>query len=205
VTRESGFITQYDVVAGGALALKSPDPVVLAGGFPIGIAVNPDGASVYVANRDSSNLSQYDVGAGGALTPKGTATVGTGLGPSGIAVRPTTIADLIASVEALDLPHGIENSLLKKLTGAQKKLDAGHLHGACGKLGAFVNQVRAQSGKKIDADDADELIAEATAVRESLGCGAGKKQGGSTRAVHSPRSSHGARLVSAPGRGVSRP
>jgi hypothetical protein len=177
---------------------------------PFFVAVSPDGESVYVTNFGEQdvtpgNVSQYDVGAGGALTPKGTATVGTGLGPSGIAVRPTTIADLIASVEALDLPHGIENSLLKKLTGAQKNLDAGHLHGACGKLGAFVNQVRAQSGKKIDADDADELIAEATAVRESLGCGAGKKQGGSTRAVHSPRSSHGARLVSAPGRGVSRP
>jgi hypothetical protein len=86
---------------------------------------------------------------------------------------PPTIADLIDSVEALELPRGIERSLVAKLTVAQRKLDADQLAGACRSLGAFVNQVSAQSGKKITADAAHQLTDEATAVRESLGCGGG--------------------------------
>jgi hypothetical protein len=82
-----------------------------------------------------------------------------------------TIADLIDSVEALDLNHGIENALLKKLTNAQRNLDADDLAGACDKLASFIAQVGAQSGKKIEAADADDLIAEAQAVRASIGCG----------------------------------
>jgi hypothetical protein len=87
-------------------------------------------------------------------------------------VSPTAaIDDLIESVEALDLHHGIENSLLKKLTNAQKNLDVDDIAGACDKLASFIAHVSAQSGKKIDADDADDLIADAEAVRESLDCG----------------------------------
>ena len=87
-----------------------------------------------------------------------------------VQVSVPTIADLVASVEALDLHHGIENSLVKKLTNAQRNLDRDDLSGACDKLGAFIGQVEAQSGRKIDADDASDLIAEAEAVRASLGC-----------------------------------
>jgi hypothetical protein len=83
----------------------------------------------------------------------------------------TTIADLIESVEGLDLASGTENSLLKKLTGAQKNLDADDTAGACDKLASFIAEVQAQSGKKIDAEDAEDLIADAEAVRDSLGCG----------------------------------
>ena len=76
----------------------------------------------------------------------------TGASVPGVAVDapapPATIAGLIVSVEELGLPHGIERSLLAKLDGAQRNLDADDLDGACGKLGAFINQVRAQGGKE---------------------------------------------------------
>jgi subtilisin-like proprotein convertase family protein len=84
---------------------------------------------------------------------------------------PTTIADLIESVEALNLKSATENSLLKKLTNAQKNLDADDTAGACDKLASFIAEVTAQSGKKIDTEDADALITEAEAVGESLECG----------------------------------
>jgi YVTN family beta-propeller protein len=172
----SDDVSQYDVGAGGALAAKATPTVPTAGG-PFGIAVSPDGESVYVANV-LGGVSQYDVGAGGALTAKSPPTVPAGTSPIAVAVRPTpsppaAIADLIDSVEELDLPSGPENSLLKKLTGAQRNLDAGDTDGACGKLASFINQVSAQAGKRIDAPDADELVAEAQAVRESLSCGGG--------------------------------
>lgn len=142
--------------------------------FALACAAPAAASDVYVANRFSDNVSQYDVGAGGALTAKTTPTVPAGDAPFGVAVRPTpTIADPIDSVEELQLPIGVEDSLLAKLTGAQRDLAAGNTDGACAKLAAFIHQVSAQSGKKIDADDAEELIAEAQAVRESLGCGGG--------------------------------
>src|SRR3954453_7181422 len=39
---------------------------------PVGVAVSPDGHSVYVANSDSDTVSQYDAGSGGALAAKTT-------------------------------------------------------------------------------------------------------------------------------------
>ena len=86
---------------------------------------------------------------------------------------PPTIEDLIDSVEGLGLPHGLERGLLKKLTGAQRNLDADDLAGACDKLASFISHVGAQSGKKTATAEAKELIHEASAVRESVGCGGG--------------------------------
>ena len=81
------FVSQYDVGAGGALAPKSP-ATVPAGDKPVGVAVSPEGGSVYTANQCSDDVSQYDVGAGGALAPKSPATVPAGDVASGVAVSP---------------------------------------------------------------------------------------------------------------------
>jgi len=70
--------------------------MVAAGDVPIGVAVSPDGRSVYVANEgtgepgeDIPGVSQYDVGAGGKLSPKNPATLAVGLGhPRAVAVSP---------------------------------------------------------------------------------------------------------------------
>src|SRR5436190_2152195 len=78
-------VSQYDVGAGGALSPKSP-PTVAAGYGPFGVAVNPDGDSVYVGNLGSDTVSQYDVGAGGALSPKSPPTVAAVDNPFGVAV-----------------------------------------------------------------------------------------------------------------------
>ena len=81
-------VSQYDVGAGGLLAPLAP-PTVATGGAPQGVAVSPDGESVYVAGGFSpGSVSQYDVGAGGALSPKSPAFVDTGSLPQGVAVSP---------------------------------------------------------------------------------------------------------------------
>jgi hypothetical protein len=61
---------------------------VAFGGFPGGVAVSPDGQSVYVALASGGSVSQYDVGPGGGLSPKSPATVAAGNGPFGVAVSP---------------------------------------------------------------------------------------------------------------------
>jgi DNA-binding beta-propeller fold protein YncE len=180
VTYDSGVVAQFDVGVRepGGLTTKSP-ATVPAGNEPADVAVGPDGDSVYITNQ-SGGVSQYDVGPGGALSPKSPATVPTAANPLGIAVRKTmlgapppapTIGDVIASVQALGLPAGIEGALLAKLTRAQRDLDANNRGGACGKLGAFINQVKAHSAKRIAVADAQALTDQATAVSQSLGCG----------------------------------
>jgi len=89
-----------------------------------------------------------------------------------ITVVPLTIADLIASVSALQLPAGTNNSLLQKLTGAQKDLAKRNTSGACDKLASFIAQVTALRDKKIiPTRAANDLIEDAQGVRDSLGCG----------------------------------
>ena len=84
----SGQVSQYDVGPGGALSPKSR-PTVAAGDSPRGVAVGPDGQSVYVANFASpGSVSQYDVGAGGELLPKSPPTVATPGFSEGVAVSP---------------------------------------------------------------------------------------------------------------------
>ena len=73
-------VSQYDVGAGGLLTAKSPATVAASGPGPFGpqgLAVSPDGSSVYVANQSNNTVNQYDVGAGGLLTAKTPATVPT--------------------------------------------------------------------------------------------------------------------------------
>ena len=72
----SPTILLFDVGTGGTLAPKATPTLSLpGGGVPAGIAVSPDGQSVYVSFSglvppSSAGIAQYTVGAGGALTPK---------------------------------------------------------------------------------------------------------------------------------------
>jgi hypothetical protein len=79
------------------------------------------------------------------------------------------IQSLIAQVESLGLPHGTENSLLAKLNAALASVNRGDATSAKGQLGAFINEVSAQSGKKIPAQSAAALIASAQQIINALG------------------------------------
>lgn len=80
------------------------------------------------------------------------------------------LADLIALPKSFGLPKGPENSLSSKLENAQKSLEDGNTAAACGQLEAFINEVIAQSGKKLSVAQADQLSAAAAAIRAALGC-----------------------------------
>ncbi len=85
-------VSQYTVGTDGALTPMATTPTVAAGNGPEGIAVSPDGKSVYVTNLGATGpggVSQYTVGTDGALKPMATPTVTTGSGPFGIAVAPS--------------------------------------------------------------------------------------------------------------------
>ena len=80
------------------------------------------------------------------------------------------VTGLKLTVAGLGLPSGTANSLLSKLDNAIKQANAGNVKGACSALQDFINEVSAQSGKKISAIDAGNLIATANSLRGVLGC-----------------------------------
>ncbi|MDH5265210.1 MAG: HYR domain-containing protein, partial [Betaproteobacteria bacterium] len=81
------------------------------------------------------------------------------------------IADLIDLVYSFNLRRGIENSLDAKLRNLLSAAGAGNVTTACNLLGAFINEVQAQSGKAITTVQANQLISAANQARAALGCG----------------------------------
>jgi hypothetical protein len=80
------------------------------------------------------------------------------------------IANLLQQIESITPPPKFGGSLPNKLNSALASLQAGHTAGACGTLQGFINEVKAQSGKKLSTADATLLIAAATQIRAALGC-----------------------------------
>jgi hypothetical protein len=80
------------------------------------------------------------------------------------------IADLRAMVTGLSLHHGIATALNSKLQDALAALDVGDTASACDSLQAFLNQVRAQNGKKLTSAQAEGLTDAANDIRALLGC-----------------------------------
>ena len=75
------------------------------------------------------------------------------------------IANLTSQAAALGFQQG--TNLLQNVL---KSLANGNVGAGCNQLGAFINQVRAQTGKSLTAADAASLIQSATAARGALGC-----------------------------------
>ena len=79
----------------------------------------------------------------------------------------TALADYL---ETLGLPQGLENSLTSKLRNAARDCTRGKTNAACGKLGAFDNEVQAKTGNGITPAQAAILAAHSAAIQSVLGC-----------------------------------
>jgi dipeptidyl aminopeptidase/acylaminoacyl peptidase len=81
------------------------------------------------------------------------------------------ISDLKVLVTSLALPAGTTTSLQAKLNEALSAANGGDTASACTALNDFISQVRAHAGKKkLSAQDAQDLIAEAQRIQAVLGC-----------------------------------
>lgn len=76
----------------------------------------------------------------------------------------------MAMIEGFDPPlsKGMLRSFVAKLENALKDFEAGNTEDARDKLTAFINHARAQRGKALTADRADEMIAAARAIIAQL-------------------------------------
>ncbi len=120
----------------------------------------------------------------GSFFPIGTSTVScqasdstgnTAYGNFQIVVQaaPTQISNLVATIISFNLANGITKSLVAKLNSALAALTQAEREGsvaACNMLGAFVNEVQAQSGKQVTTAEAKQLIASANRIRAAMGC-----------------------------------
>ena len=80
------------------------------------------------------------------------------------------VNDLITLVRSFNLPQGTENSLITKLQCALAAIGVSDTATACVCLTSLINEAQAQSGKKLTADQASQLIHSATLIKADLGC-----------------------------------
>ena len=80
------------------------------------------------------------------------------------------VSNLQGTVTGFRLPKGLTTALNSKLNAVLDALDADDTAGACDSLQAFVNQVNAQTGKKLTAGQAASLLTQAQNIESTLGC-----------------------------------
>jgi hypothetical protein len=86
-----------------------------------------------------------------------------------------TVTVLGAAAQLAHLARAVKGvgpgtSLADKTAQAQSYLASGHIANACGTLGAFVNEVKTQSGMTIPPATARKLVADAQRIRAVLAC-----------------------------------
>jgi hypothetical protein len=108
----------------------------------------------------------------GTFTLECSATNGAGLSNEATAsytvLTPTQSIDRLRTTVTGYQLGTMEKPLVVSLEGAMKNLDQGDTAGAVDKLASFIAKVNAQSGKKIPAEQAAELAAQAQAIIASL-------------------------------------
>lgn len=87
-----------------------------------------------------------------------------------------TGAALLAFIEEMGLPQGVENSLVSKLENAIDSMEKGQYNAAANQLNAFINQVEAQRGKKIKEEKANALITAAQSIIDNISIDKGGKK-----------------------------
>ena len=81
-----------------------------------------------------------------------------------------SVVDLEDIVISLDLPQGLQTSLLAKLAAARRAIDAGRTRTACNLLAALASEVEAQSGKGLTTAQAELLLQTLRLIQTDLGC-----------------------------------
>jgi hypothetical protein len=83
---------------------------------------------------------------------------------------PQEISDLQDQIAGLGLPRGLTTALNSTLQDALDALAIDDTAGACDSLQSFLNQVKAQTGKKLTSAQAQQLTDGANDIRTQLGC-----------------------------------
>ncbi|MCG3201225.1 MAG: hypothetical protein NFCOHLIN_01091 [Gammaproteobacteria bacterium] len=62
------------------------------------------------------------------------------------------------------------SAISSTLTAAAASIESGNTGTACNQVDAFINKVKAQSGKKLTTAEAEQLLSSAIALKASMEC-----------------------------------
>jgi hypothetical protein len=173
----------YGVTAGGVPAELVTIDLATGAAKPVGPVVDPKGNIL-------SRIGSIEFGPDGKLyggltmwapilpnnliridpaTGKAEPVGDTGFSITGLTnTMPSSIEMLMAMVDSIDMHEGLRQSLLAKLNAALAALERERVKTARNILGAFINEVEAQSGKKLTEEQAEVLMEVALAILGSL-------------------------------------
>jgi hypothetical protein len=80
------------------------------------------------------------------------------------------LANLASSISRLGVQDGVRNSLLAKLSAASDSFARGLGASTCNQLKALLNEVSAQSGKKLTASQAAMIVESVQTIQAVIGC-----------------------------------
>ena len=163
-----------------APVLNVPSTITVNATSQQGTVVNYS-ATATDPDNPSSELTISCSPSSGSTFPIGTTTVNcsasdpagnTSVGRFSIVVNgaSTQTTNLIALTNSLNLAPGTQNSFDAKLQAVQSALNTNDTTTACSTLAAYINEVNAQSGKKLTTDQADQLIIAAEQIKAAMGC-----------------------------------
>jgi hypothetical protein len=158
-----------------APTLRLPDPIVVDASGPSGAIVN---FVVTASDPDDATGAPGCTPASGSLFAIGTTSVtcqstdthgNTGTGSFTVAVRGPSVSSLLSDLLALVTNVGPGNSLRAKVLSAQAAFAAGNSASCARSLQDLLSEVRAQTGKKISAQQAAAITTLTGRILAALG------------------------------------
>jgi hypothetical protein len=178
-----GAIAETPCLAGtfAANAGSTSCTTALAGSFVAGTGATqatPCAAGSYQPNEGQTSCILADPGFFVSTTgtiletpcPAGTTSDGLGNTSCHVISPAEQIHNLINTVNEMNLSYGMSTSLVAKLNTVIDSLSKGNCISATNELNAFINEVNAQSGKKISQAQANSLLSGAKNILDTRFC-----------------------------------
>ena len=124
-----------------------------------------------VVDSDGDGVPDADDNCDGVANPGQADIDGDGIGDACDPTDDRTAEQRLEALLAAAGNAGPGKSFRAKLTNALASLQRGDVAGTCDKLVSFEEQLGAQAGKHVSAEDAESWAAESAAIRGLLGCG----------------------------------
>jgi hypothetical protein len=158
--------------------LSVPTQIVVDADAPTGVSVSYEAKAT---DRVSGEIAPGCTPASGSTFAIGDTTVGcsatdkagnTGTATFGVHVKGADeqLADLRARIDGMSMDATLKTRLVAQLDDTRKQLAASRPNAVCGGLADFAASVTKESGKRLTAEQAERLAADATRIRGVVGC-----------------------------------